>query len=152
MIYYDYLDPYCTFNNKWIPFFPMDTFDTIERPFIVLKYGNVQNCLTIEIKLDIKINQEGEKMEFEEIDIKQIVEETINKERDSLVTEIIVKIGEKLKSLKELEEENRLLTWEVAKLKSEIMQQNGQISRLVNESNKLRKEIQELEKGVNENG
>lgn len=91
-------------------------------------------------------------MEFEEIDIKQIVEETINKERDSLVTETIVKIGEKLKSLKELEEENRSLTWEVAKLKSEIMQQNGQINRLVNERDKLRKEVQELEKGVNENG
>jgi len=91
-------------------------------------------------------------MEFEEIDIKQIVEETINKERDSLVTETIVKIGEKLKSLKELEEENRSLTWEVAKLKSEILQQNGQINRLVNERDKLRKEVQELEKGVNENG
>lgn len=91
-------------------------------------------------------------MEFEEIDIKQIVEETISNERDSLITEIIVKIGEKLKSLKELEEENRLLTWEVAKLKSEILQQNGQISRLVNERDKLRKEIQKLEKGVIENG
>jgi len=91
-------------------------------------------------------------MEFEEIDIKQIVEETISNERDSLVTETIVKIGEKLKSLKELEEENRSLTWEVAKLKSEILQQNGQINRLVNERDKLRKEVQELEKGVNENG
>lgn len=91
-------------------------------------------------------------MEFEEIDIKQIVEETISNERDSLITEIIVKIGEKLKSLKELEEENRLLTWEVAKLKSETLQQNGQISRLVNERDKLRKEIQKLEKGVIENG
>lgn len=91
-------------------------------------------------------------MEFEEIDIKQIVEETISNERDSLVTETIVKIGEKLKSLKKLEEENRSLTWEVAKLKSEILQQNGQINRLVNESNKLREEIQKLEKGVKENG
>jgi len=54
--------------------------------------------------------------------------------------------------LKELEEENRSLTWEVAKLKSEILQQNGQINRLVNERDKLRKEVQELEKGVNENG
>lgn len=91
-------------------------------------------------------------MEFEEIDIKQIVEETINNERDSLVTETIVKIGEKLKSLKELEEENRSLTWEVAKLKSEILQQNGQINRLVNERDKLWEEIKKLEKGVNENG
>jgi len=87
-------------------------------------------------------------MEFEEIDIKQIVEETISNERDSLVTETIVKIGEKLKSLKKLEEENRSLTWEVAKLKSEILQQNGQISRLVNERDKLREEIKKIEKGV----
>jgi len=52
MIYYDFDYFDLGYTSDPISFFPNDI---VEKPFIILKYGNRQNCLRIEIKLDIKI-------------------------------------------------------------------------------------------------
>lgn len=84
-------------------------------------------------------------MEFEKDDVEQIVKETINNEIDDLTTEIISKIGKKLKSLKELENENRTLAWELTKAKSEIWKLQSDIDWWTNKTNEFEKEIKKLE-------
>jgi len=87
-------------------------------------------------------------MEFEKDDVEQIVKETINNEIDDLTTEIISKIGKKLKSLKELENENRTLAWELTKAKSEIWKLQSDIDWWTNKTNEFEKEIKKLEKEI----
>lgn len=74
---------------------------------------------------------------------------------EQLVDLIIDKIADKLKKIKEFENENSWLTYDNTKLKSEISNQNNviyyyssQVSDLRKENKKLKKELEEAEKEI----
>jgi predicted RNase H-like nuclease (RuvC/YqgF family) len=83
------------------------------------------------------------KMDFNDQDLEQLVDL------------IIDKIADKLKKIKEFENENSWLTYDNTKLKSEISNQNNviyyyssQVSDLRKENKKLKKELEEAEKEI----
>lgn len=79
-----------------------------------------------------------------------------DKDLEQLVDLIIDKIADKLKKIKELENENSYLKYNNTKLKSEIGNQNNiilrysyQVADLIKENKKLKKELEEAEKEIN---
>jgi len=78
-----------------------------------------------------------------------------DKDLEQLVDLIIDKIADNSKKVKELEKENSYLKYDNTKLKSEISNQNNviyyyssQVSDLIKENKKLKKELEEAEKEI----